>query len=228
MNRTSEKEIQNREFFFKNLEKLFDVSPRNVNTLIDLDRIKSEEAKKSDKEFLLDQQGPRLMKMMGNDKSYELKSIAKKCRKEMNDKRVLKEKERQQEMMRQEQERRRDFIRDVVTDNGNIEEGKNYETTEKKKKTVILEIERSVLASPEVLNMADRTKLSNRKLTGNVAALLKSAQKIVLDSEQKNYSLRTKESKLTENDNQTKTKVDLKDFHLSEKTVRRQRNKNRE
>ena len=45
MNRTSEKEIQNREFFFKNLEKLFDVSPRNVNTLIDLDRIKSEEAK---------------------------------------------------------------------------------------------------------------------------------------------------------------------------------------
>ena len=78
MNRTSEKEIQNREFFFKNLEKLFDVSPRNVNTLIDLDRIKSEEAKKSDKEFLLDQQGPRLMKMMGNDKSYELKSFAKK------------------------------------------------------------------------------------------------------------------------------------------------------
>ena len=165
MNRTSEKEIQNREFFFKNLEKLFDVSPRNVNTLIDLDRIKSEEAKKSDKEFLLDQQGPRLMKMMGNDKSYELKSFAKKCRKEMNAKRVLKEKERQQEMMRQEQERRRDFIRDVVTDNGNIEEGKNYETTEKKKKTVILEIEHSVLASPEVLNMADRTKLSNRKLT---------------------------------------------------------------
>ena len=84
------------------------------------------------------------------------------------------------------------------------------------------------MASPEVLNMADRTKLSNRKLTGNVAALLKSAQKIVLDSEQKNYSRRTKESKLTENDNQTKTKVDLKDFHLSEKTVRRQRNKNRE
>ena len=35
----------------------------------------------------------------------------------MNDKRVLKEKERKQEMMRQEQERRRDFIRDVATDN---------------------------------------------------------------------------------------------------------------
>ena len=147
----------------------------------------------------------------------------------MNQKRVLKEKERQQEIIRKDKERRRDFIKDVGTDNNNSqEEGETYQPSEKKKRTVILEIPRSVLASPEVCDMADRTQLSSRKLTGNVAAILKSAKKIVLDPEQKQYGLRTGESKLPENANQMKTKVDLRDFHLSENTARRQRNKNRE
>ena len=91
--------------------------------------------------------------------------------------------------------------------------------------TVLLELPCSVLASPEVCAMADRTKLSNRKLTGNVAAMLKSGKKITIVENSKQYQLRNSsvsDSSVT-NKGITSEPVNLNEFVLSEGTARRNR-----
>ena len=68
--KSSENAILKRNNFKDEAAKLFDVAKRDALEEIEKDRLRSEQAKKEDKEFLIDQRGKRQMSMLGEDKNY--------------------------------------------------------------------------------------------------------------------------------------------------------------
>ena len=68
--KSSENAILKRNDFKNEAAKLFDVAKRDAMEEIEKDRLRSEQAKKEDTDFLIDQQGKRQMSMLGEDKKY--------------------------------------------------------------------------------------------------------------------------------------------------------------
>lgn len=73
--RDTDQEKEKRRLFVEELADLFDVMPRNVEKIVETDRLRNQEDKAEDIRFIQDQRGPRLMAIGAADKRYIKSSI---------------------------------------------------------------------------------------------------------------------------------------------------------
>ena len=75
--KTSEAAKQSREKYKKSLDMLFDIAAPRAEEVLDTDRLRTDEAKEEDLQFLEDQRGPHKLFIGNRDMQYDNKVKAK-------------------------------------------------------------------------------------------------------------------------------------------------------
>ena len=215
--RTTAGEIKKRTEYFEKIKKLFDIATPNLveiltkSRLLGVDdecpRYRVEEGytrKTEDVSFLLDQRGDRKMVMGEYDGSFVERLEKNKLRKE-NEKggKEVSSQKNGSNMSNSSLDMENDD--DESDDDVDKENDKDFickKKFKKKTETVLVELPRDILNSPDVVSMLDRTGTSSRKAVGVVSSILKTAK---IDGQQ----------------------VDLSEFSLSRPGLERKRIHNR-
>ena len=193
-------QVKERQDFVKNMSKLFDIASPEAEKVMVKNRLLGIKDKEEDLKFLEDQRGPRVgsigVRDQNFDKAVERKDVREKTERQRKDNELR----RKQELAELSQSR--EGIE--VEDNDIQDEEFDGPTPAKIKKseTVIVEMSRNILKSPEVTGMMDRLKMTNNSAVGIFSAMIRASTINGLQA-------------------------DLNEFSCSTSTMRRDRNNNR-
>ena len=193
-------ELKKRQDFVSDIGKLFDISSPEAEKEMMKNRLLGIKGKEEDLKFLEDQRGPRAGSIGVRDQVFD-KAVQKKKEREEKDRQFEEiEVRRQQEMA--EQSHNREAVE--VEDTNNNDDEFNGPTPAKiqKSETVVVEMPRNILKSPEVTGMLDRLKMTSNSAMGIFSAVIKAS---TINGQQ----------------------ADLNEFTCSTSTLRRTRNDNR-
>ena len=190
MGRSSQTEIKKREEYLASLAALFDIACKDLEQILGKDRLLAADdddsryrakegysRKTEDIRFLEDQRGARRMTMGSRDSSYEVRleqNLKKKVSVVGTTTGETSQIEKQMDVndgnedsdVEEKEELEEDF-------NSNYTTGARHK---KKSSTVLIELPRDILNSPDVVGMLDRTGTTSRNAVGVVSSILKTGK----------------------------------------------------
>ena len=185
--RCSQTEQKKREDYLNGIKKLFDIGTPGLEDLLIKNRLlgtdddnaryrveKGYTRKTEDISFLQDQRGERKMVMDLKDTTYE-ERLEKRKQKKLKKKKGGDESVKENEVATGDS----DDVGDNESENDDQEDETDFTVKsryQKKSQTVLIELPRDILNSPEVCSMLDRTGTTSRKAVGVVSSILRTGK----------------------------------------------------
>ena len=202
--KNSEGKVAKREQFKEDIKKLLDIASQSLEETLSKSKLlgkdddctryrqdKGYTRKTEDLAFLIDQRGERKMIMGVRDESFEKRVVSNKERKEKEKAGVGVSSTSQDSKSGDHQPS--DEIEEVDADyNGNSQDddfelasGKQF----KKKNTVLIELPKDILNSPDVCSMLDRTATTSRIAVGVISSVIKAGKIAGKDADLSHFTL---------------------------------------